>query len=47
MNPRETGSRGNQRPFGLRGWQFHVNHDRAYLAQAAERSIIGKPPHLT
>ena len=43
MNPQETDSRGDHRPFGLRGWQFHVNHDRAYLAQAAERSIREAP----
>ena len=43
MNPEETVSRGGHRPFGLRGWQFLVNHDRTYLAQAAERSIKEAP----
>ena len=43
MNPGESGSRGGHRPFGVRGWQFLVNHDRAYLAQAAERSIKEAP----
>ena len=43
MNSQETGTRGGHRPFGLRGWQFLVNHDRAYLAQAAERSIQEAP----
>ena len=43
MNPQETGSREGLRPFSLRGWQFHVNHDRSYLAQAAERSIKEAP----
>lgn len=43
MKPEETVSRGGHRPFGLRGWQFLVNHDRTYLAQAAERSIKEAP----
>ncbi len=43
MNPEETVSRGGHRPFGLRGWQFLVNHDRTYLAHAAQRSIEKAP----
>ncbi len=43
MNPKKPDSGVNYRPFNLRGWQFHVNHDRLYLTQAADRAMLEAP----